>query len=70
MAAHLSEEISNKIRAARKKLGWSQTVLGERAGLSRPTIARVEAGRDVSTATLSKVAEVLGLKLDLLDRRR
>ncbi|WP_207306446.1 helix-turn-helix transcriptional regulator [Arthrobacter sp. S41] len=53
------------IREARKKHGWSQGELGERAGVSRPTIARVEGNNDVTTATIAKIAEALGLKLEL-----
>ncbi|QGP90568.1 helix-turn-helix domain-containing protein (plasmid) [Gordonia sp. 135] len=53
------------IREARKKQGWSQGELGEKAGVSRPTIARVEANYDVTTATIAKVARALGLKLEL-----
>lgn len=34
--------------------------IGEHAGLSRPTIARIERGDDVSTTTLAKVAASLG----------
>ena len=56
------------IRDARTKRGWSQTELGDEAGLSRPTIARIEAGSDVSTATIAKVAQALGLKLELTHR--
>lgn len=55
------------IREARKKQGWSQGELGEKSGLSRPTIARVEAGNDVTTATIAKIARALGLKLELRD---
>lgn len=53
------------IREARRNRGWSQTELGERSGVSRPTVARVEADSDVSTATLAKIAEALGLSLEL-----
>ena len=53
------------VREARKKQGWSQAELGEKSGLSRPTIARVEAANDVITATIAKVAQALGLKLEL-----
>lgn len=56
------------IREARKKHGWSQTELGEKSGVSRPTIARVEANSDVTTATIAKIAQALGLKLELKDR--
>lgn len=55
------------IREARKKQGWSQIELGEKSGLSRPTIARVEANNDVTTATIAKIAQVLGLRLELRD---
>jgi transcriptional regulator with XRE-family HTH domain len=55
------------VREARKKQGWSQVELGEKAGVSRPTIARVEANSDVTTATIAKLAQVLGLKLELRD---
>lgn len=51
------------IRQERKARGWTQAELGDRAGLSRPTIARVESGNDVSTTTLRRIAEVLGLTL-------
>lgn len=53
------------IREARKKRGWSQAELGEKSGLSRPTIARIEANNDVTTATIAKIAQALGLKLQL-----
>lgn len=56
------------IRDARKRHGWSQTELGERSGLSRPTIARIEANNDVTTATIAKVARELGLTLELKGR--
>ena len=53
------------IRGARRKQGWSQGELGEKAGVSRPTIARVEANNDVTTATIAKLAQALGLKFEL-----
>ncbi|MGN7136702.1 helix-turn-helix transcriptional regulator [Streptomyces pseudogriseolus] len=59
--------LGDVIREVRKKQGWSQGELGEKAGVSRPTIARVEANNDVTTATIAKVARALGLKLELRD---
>lgn len=47
------------IREARKRQGLSQGELGERPGLSRLTIARVEANNDVTTATIAKIAQAL-----------
>lgn len=59
--------LGDTIRDARKKHGWSQTELGEKSGVSRPTIARVEANNDVMTATVAKIAAALGLTLELKD---
>lgn len=56
------------IREARKTQGWSQAELGLRSGVSRPTVARVEANNDVTTATIGKVARALGLELELKAR--
>lgn len=56
-----SASLGETIRDARRGRGWSQATLGERAGVSRPTIARVEMGNDVSTATLAKIVAALGL---------
>jgi transcriptional regulator with XRE-family HTH domain len=53
------------IREARKKRGWSQAELGAKSGGSRPTIARVEANNDVTTATIARIAQALGLRLQL-----
>lgn len=55
--------LGKEIRAARLEREWSQQQLAEAAGVSRPTVARVEGGEDVSTATLAKVAAALGLSL-------
>lgn len=64
------DRLGQIIRSTRKERGWSQNDLATHAGVSRPSIARIEGGDDVSTATLDKVAEVLGLQLNLTDRGR
>ncbi|MCS6547182.1 helix-turn-helix domain-containing protein [Curtobacterium flaccumfaciens pv. flaccumfaciens] len=53
------------IRQARLARGWTQADLGEKAGVSRPTIARVEANNEVTTSTISRIAAALGLTLEL-----
>lgn len=58
-------EIAKRVRAARLAAGWSQNYLADQAEVSRPSVARVERGDDVSTATLGKIAETLGLALEL-----
>lgn len=56
-------ELGFEIRAARTGRGWSQSRLADEAGVSRPSIARIEAGEDVNTATLVKVAQTLDYAL-------
>ena len=56
-------EIARRVRDARTTRGWSQNELAEQACVSRPTMARIEAGDDVNTAKLMRIAEALGLVL-------
>lgn len=58
-------EIAGKVHETRVSLDWTQQDLAERAGVSRPSVARIERGDDVSTATLEKVAAALGLRVKL-----
>ncbi len=62
-------EIARRVRASRTDRGWSQSDLAEQAGVSRPSVARVEASEDVNTLTLSKIFEALGLELAAVKRR-
>ena len=50
-----------QLRAARGLLGWSQSKLAERAGLSLPTVKRVEAnlGTRVSDEARTKLRRAL-----------
>ena len=49
-----------QIRAARALLGWSQTELSARAGISRRTLTAVEVGNDrVSPDTIAALQSVL-----------
>ena len=57
--------IAHAVREARKARAWNQSELAMRAGVSRPTVARLETGRSVSSTTLEKVAEALELHLVL-----
>jgi len=56
-----------QIRAARGLLGWSQSELAKRAGLSLPTVKRVEAGTgprvsDEARARIQKALETGGVQ--------
>lgn len=57
--------LDQRIREARTARSWSQSALAERAGVSRPTVARIEAGQYVRMATLEAVAQALGLAVEL-----
>lgn len=61
----LGASVADRIREARRACGWSQTRLAIKAGVSRPTIARIEAGQRVRMGTLEKVAQVLGFNIEL-----
>lgn len=60
-------EIARRVRQARSVAGWSQQDLAEHAGVSHPSVARIEAGEDVSTATLTKIVGALGLAVEVTD---
>ena len=70
-----SREISRlmtieQLRAARGLLGWSQSELAERAGLSLPTVKRLEGGfgprvSDEARAKLQRAIEAAGI--DFID---
>jgi transcriptional regulator with XRE-family HTH domain len=56
-----------QLRAARGLLGWSQSELAARAGLSLPTVKRVEAGTgprvsDEARAKLQRALEAAGVE--------
>ena len=58
--------LGENVRLARRRRGLSQTLLAERAGMSRPTLRSIERG--AATVTLGALANVLhslGLDDDL-----
>lgn len=60
------------LRELRKKQGMTQTELGARIGVTKSTVSMYESGtHEPDLATLRKIAEVLGVSLDvLLDRKQ
>ncbi|OIN85543.1 MAG: transcriptional regulator [Alphaproteobacteria bacterium CG1_02_46_17] len=54
--ARSPEQIGNVIRRARKKMGISQSELGERTGLRQATISQIEKGHPAA-----KIETVLGI---------
>ncbi len=51
----------NRIRAARQAMGWTQTELADRAGISARTIHAVEKGRPCRQATKRRILIALGV---------
>jgi transcriptional regulator with XRE-family HTH domain len=47
------------------ELGMTQVTLAERTGLSVPTIKRTLSGRWTRIETLSRIAEALGMKMEI-----
>lgn len=60
-----ARDIGVSIREARKASGWTQHELAREADVSRPTIARVETGGNVSTGSLRKILNALGRDLTI-----
>lgn len=60
--------IASNVRMLRKAQGWSQTVLGQKSGLPRSTIAQLEICRydTVTLDVLVPIAGALGSTLDAL----
>ena len=56
--------MDNKLAEYRKEKGLTQEQLAEKSGVSRPTIANIECGKQecVMTGTLVKLASALGCK--------
>ncbi len=57
----------NRIRAARQALGWSQTDLAGKAGVSPRTVYAVEKGQGCRQATKRRILTALGVPWDLRD---
>jgi transcriptional regulator with XRE-family HTH domain len=55
----------NRIRAARQALGWTQTDLASRAGVSTRTIHAIEKGRPCRQATKRHILNALGVPWEL-----
>ena len=56
-----------QLRAARGLLGWSQSQLAARAGLSLPTVKRVEANGDIKVSDEARVKLMRALELGGVD---
>lgn len=60
--------VGQRIQEYRLAAGLTQAELADKAGMRRPHISRIEAGRyNLTIDTLSAVAEALGKKVDIID---
>lgn len=60
-------EIGEKLKEIREEQGISQKTVMIRTGLAQKTISRTEHGKDaVKLETVIKMAEALGMKLELV----
>lgn len=68
MQTEISVTIGKNIREARSALGWKQSELAERSGLSRPTVAKIESynAKNVPSSTLHTIAAALGVPTFML----
>lgn len=58
------------VNGARRAAGLSQRELAERAGVPQPTIARIEAGKQVPRAdTLARILDAAGFSIDVVPKR-
>lgn len=62
-------ELGNRIREARKLVGWSQEELALRADLDRSYVGGIERGsRNITISTLCQLAKALDLDLGELTK--
>jgi transcriptional regulator with XRE-family HTH domain len=63
-----SGTIGPRVRAARKRLGWTREALAFHAGVSWSAIAQVESGRrtNLRPSTLAALSRALGVSIDYL----
>jgi ribosome-binding protein aMBF1 (putative translation factor) len=64
----VTEGIASRIRAAREAQGLTWYAVAKRAGVPNPSTVRdIEYGRDTKLSSVQAIAEVLGLRLELVE---
>lgn len=65
----ISERVlGERIRAARMSAGLSQQEMARAIGVDQPAVSRIEAGRDVSSILLAKIADATSQEFDFFLR--
>jgi transcriptional regulator with XRE-family HTH domain len=64
--------IAHRLKELRKKSGWSQQKLSEKAGVSYNTITKIEQGAATmpTIQTMIKIADAFAISLDALVGRK
>ena len=69
--ARTPKQIGSLVRRARKSLGWSQTVLGEKAGLRQETVSLIENGNPATKLeTILALLSALDLEFQVSPRSK
>jgi len=69
--ARTPKQIGSLIRRTRKNLGWSQTQLGEKAGLRQETVSLIETGKPATKLeTLLAILAALNLEFRIARRSK
>jgi len=64
-------QIGNQIRRARKRRGWTQGVLGAKAGFRQETISLIESGNSAANIqTILAILAALDLELRIAPRSK
>jgi transcriptional regulator with XRE-family HTH domain len=67
LAEAVQRRVGERVRALRAERGMTQLRLAGRAGISRPSLANIEAGRqNVGVRGLCALAEALGVRVEEL----
>jgi transcriptional regulator with XRE-family HTH domain len=65
----ISERVlGERVRAARMSAGLSQQDMARAIGVDQPAVSRIEAGRDVSSILLAKIADATSQDFDFFLR--
>lgn len=67
MAVVEEYRIGEAIKQTRKKIGFTQAQLGERMGVQRAEISKIESGRSITYATIFRAFRALGVQTASLD---
>lgn len=69
--ARTPKQIGNIVQRARKKRGWNQTQLGEKAGLRQETISLIETGNPATKLeTILAVLAALDIEFRIAPRSK